>query len=51
MLGVDPEVQRYLDSVVSTLRDRLGAGLVGVYLHGSLAMSGFHLGSLLQPTV
>ena len=44
MLGVDPEVQRYLDSVVSTLRDRLGAGLVGVYLHGSLAMSGFHLG-------
>jgi predicted nucleotidyltransferase len=44
MLGVDPEVQRYLDDVVSTLRDRLGAELVGVYLHGSLAMGGFHLG-------
>jgi predicted nucleotidyltransferase len=44
MHGVDPEIQRYLDSVVSTLRDRLGAGLVGVYLHGSLAMGGFHLG-------
>jgi predicted nucleotidyltransferase len=41
MLGVDPEAQRYLDDVVSTLRDSLGAGLVGVYLHGSLAMGGF----------
>ena len=44
MLGADPEVQRYLDDVVSNLRDRLRAGFVGVYLHGSLAMGGFYLG-------
>jgi predicted nucleotidyltransferase len=39
-----PEVQAYLDRVVSTLRDGLGDELVGVYLHGSLAMGAFHPG-------
>jgi streptomycin 3"-adenylyltransferase len=42
--GTDPEVQLYLDRVVSTLRDHLGAELVGAYLHGSLAMGGFNPG-------
>jgi predicted nucleotidyltransferase len=38
-MGAD--VDRYLDRVASTLRDHLGAGLLGVYLHGSLAMDAF----------
>jgi streptomycin 3"-adenylyltransferase len=33
--------QEYLDRVVSTLRDGLGPDLIGVYLHGSLAMGAF----------
>ena len=41
MAGADPEVQQYLDRVVSTLREHLGAELVGAYLHGSLAMGAF----------
>lgn len=41
MPGAVPEVQQYLDRVVSTLREHLGAELVGVYLHGSLAMGAF----------
>jgi predicted nucleotidyltransferase len=41
MQGIDPELQSYLDGVVATLRDQLGAGLVGVYLHGSLVMGAF----------
>jgi predicted nucleotidyltransferase len=44
MQGVDAEVQSYLDRVVSTLRDHLGSELVGVYLHGSLAMGAFDPG-------
>jgi len=44
MHASDPEVQLYLDRVVSTLREHLGAELVGVYLHGSLAMGGFDPG-------
>ncbi len=44
MHGRDPEVQLYLDRVVSTLREHLGAELVGVYLHGSLAMGAFNPG-------
>jgi aminoglycoside adenylyltransferase-like protein len=44
MHGSDPEVQLYLDRVVSTLREHLGAELVGVYLHGSLAMGAFDPG-------
>jgi streptomycin 3"-adenylyltransferase len=44
MQGSDPEVQLYLDRVVSTLREHLGAELVGVYLHGSLAMGAFDPG-------
>jgi predicted nucleotidyltransferase len=40
----DPDIQRYLDRVVSTLRDHLGPDLVGVYLHGSLAMGAFYPG-------
>ena len=33
-----PEVQSHLDQVVSTLTIHVGAELIGVYLHGSLAM-------------
>jgi aminoglycoside adenylyltransferase-like protein/nucleotidyltransferase-like protein len=44
MHGSDPEVRLYLDRVVSTLREHLGAELVGVYLHGSLAMGAFDPG-------
>jgi predicted nucleotidyltransferase len=40
----DPEMQSYLDRVVSTLGDHLGSELLGVYLHGSLAMGAFHPG-------
>jgi predicted nucleotidyltransferase len=38
------EVEAYLEQVVSTLRDHLGSELVGVYLHGSVAMGGFTAG-------
>jgi streptomycin 3"-adenylyltransferase len=38
-MGAD--VEQYLDRVVATLRGRLGPDLVGVYLHGSLAMDAF----------
>jgi streptomycin 3"-adenylyltransferase len=41
MQSVDPEVQSYLGRVVSTLRADLGGELIGVYLHGSLAMGAF----------
>jgi hypothetical protein len=41
MLDIDPEVERYLDDLVSVLRGHLGARLVGVYLHGSLGMGAF----------
>ena len=44
MEGAEPEVQQYLDRVVATLREHLGAELIGVYLHGSLAMGGFTRG-------
>jgi streptomycin 3"-adenylyltransferase len=44
MQDSDPEVQLYLDRVVSTLREHLDAELVGVYLHGSLAMGAFDPG-------
>ena len=36
-----PAVQEYLDRVVATLGEWLGDGLVGVYVHGSLAMGAF----------
>ena len=36
-----PDVEQYLDRVVSALRDYLGPDLIGVYLHGSLAMGAF----------
>ena len=36
--GIDPEVERYLSEVVRVLERDLADGLVGVYLHGSLAM-------------
>jgi predicted nucleotidyltransferase len=39
-----PEVRSYLDQVVSTLTIHVGAELIGVYLHGSLAMGAFHPG-------
>lgn len=41
MQEVPRDQQRYLDRVVSTLRDDLGPELIGVYLHGSLAMGAF----------
>ena len=44
MQSVHPEVQSYLDQVVSTLTIHVGAELIGVYLHGSLAMGAFHPG-------
>ena len=44
MQGVDPAVLQYLDRVVSTLREHLGAEFIGAYLHGSLAMGGFDPG-------
>jgi predicted nucleotidyltransferase len=44
MQSVHPEVQSYLDQVVTTLTIYLGADLIGVYLHGSLAMGSFDPG-------
>lgn len=38
---VPPDQRRYLDRVLLTLRDHLGPELIGVYLHGSLAMGAF----------
>jgi streptomycin 3"-adenylyltransferase len=38
------EVEQYLGEVTSRLAEHLGDGLVGVYLHGSLAMGAFHPG-------
>jgi predicted nucleotidyltransferase len=44
MQSVHPDVQSYLDQVVSTLTIHVGAELIGVYLHESLAMGAFHPG-------
>ncbi len=44
MEAIDPDIERYVDSVVATLQRSLGPELVGVYLHGSLAMGAFDLG-------
>ena len=44
MQGIDPDIQQYLDRVVSTLGEHLGAELVGAYLHGSLALGAFDPG-------
>lgn len=41
MGAVSADVEQYLDRVVSTLSGELGPDLVGVYLHGSLAMDAF----------
>jgi hypothetical protein len=41
MEDLPPDVQRYLDEVVRTLHDHLAEALIGVYLHGSLAMGAF----------
>jgi predicted nucleotidyltransferase len=41
VLEVPPDQQRYLDRLLLTLRDQLGPELIGVYLHGSLAMGAF----------
>jgi predicted nucleotidyltransferase len=38
---IDPDIQAYVDRVVAALEEELGAGLVGVYVHGSLAMGAF----------
>ena len=38
---IAPDQEQYLERVVSTLGDDLGADLIGVYLHGSLAMGAF----------
>jgi predicted nucleotidyltransferase len=37
-----PSVHRQLEAVVAAAREVLGDGLIGVYLHGSLAMGGFN---------
>lgn len=44
MEPIDPDIEQYVDSVVATLQRSLGSDLVGVYLHGSLAMDAFDLG-------
>src|SRR5512132_4369028 len=44
MQSVHPEVQSYLDQVVSTLTVHVGAALMVVYLHGSLALGAFDPG-------
>ena len=44
MQSVHSGVQSYLDQVVSTLTIHVGAELIGVYLHGSLAMDAFDPG-------
>jgi predicted nucleotidyltransferase len=41
---IEPDIQAYLERIVATLEEWLGAGLVGVYLHGSLAMGVFNPG-------
>ena len=41
---IDPEIERYLERLVAELQSHLGAGLVGAYLHGSLAMGAFDPG-------
>jgi streptomycin 3"-adenylyltransferase len=38
----DSDIQRYLISVAGTIGDFLGEALVGIYVHGSLAMGSFH---------
>jgi streptomycin 3"-adenylyltransferase len=38
---VTPAVERYLAALVRTLDERLGAGLVGAYLHGSAVLGGW----------
>lgn len=38
---IEPDVRAYLDQIVGTLEEWVGAGLVGVYTHGSLAMGAF----------
>ena len=44
MQSVHPQVQSNLDHVVLTHKAHLGADLIGVYLHGSLAMGAFDPG-------
>ncbi len=41
---IDPEIERYLEQLVAELQSHLGAGFVGAYLHGSLAMGAFDPG-------
>jgi streptomycin 3"-adenylyltransferase len=41
-LSIDPQVDQLLNEIVTTLKGLLGANLVGVYLHGSLAMGSFN---------
>lgn len=37
-----PAIEAYLAALVRVVRERLGDGLVGVYLHGSAALGGWH---------
>jgi hypothetical protein len=39
---VTPAVEAYLAALVRVLDERLGAGLVGAYLHGSAVLGGWH---------
>ncbi len=38
----DPDIRAYVEQVVAAFRQALGGGLVGVYLHGSLAMGCYY---------
>jgi predicted nucleotidyltransferase len=36
------DTQHYLDKIVELFRDELSENLIGIYLHGSLAMNCFN---------
>jgi predicted nucleotidyltransferase len=39
---VTPEAEGYLAALAGVLRERLGDGLIGAYLHGSAVLGGWH---------
>lgn len=38
----DPDVRQFVDDVISVLKDQLDNNLIGIYLHGSLAMGSYY---------
>ncbi len=41
--GISPQpVQEFLDTIVNQIKEIIGDNLIGLYLHGSLAMGGFN---------